>query len=56
MSMRVRYLIIFVMSFSMTFFLSHIFTDLFLQFLFAVVITGLIWLGQPIGGVKTKDG
>ena len=55
MSMRVRYLIIFAVSFGMTFFFPHVFNDLFLQFLFAGMMTGLTWLGQPPEGVKTKD-
>lgn len=55
MSMRVRYLIIFAVSLGMTFFFPRVFDDLFLQFLFAGMITGLTWLGLPTEGGKKKN-
>lgn len=55
MSMRVRYLLVFAVSFGTTFFLPHIFTELFLQFLFAGVMTGMTWLVQPAEEANIKE-
>ena len=52
MSMRVRYLVVFLVSLGTTFFLPIDFTNIFFRFLFAALMTGLTWLVQPTDGAK----